>query len=69
MSGVGGLCWFVGVEGSSSGEGEAVATALVSRVMASGGGLCRCIEWLPEEVREWAGGVGGSIGPLRMRLD
>lgn len=65
ISGVGGLCWFVGVEGSS--DGEAVRGKEPGGT--SGAGLDRRTEWLPEEVRECAGGVGGIAGPLRIRLD
>jgi len=65
MSGVGGLCWFVGVEGSSAGD-AAVPPFCEG---TSGVGLDRWMEWLPEEVRECAGGVGGRTGPLRILLD
>ena len=54
-SGVGGLLWFVGVPGAEETCGESASGSSYSRAEA-------VVELLPEDWREWAGGVGGRTG-------
>ena len=59
-SGVGGFCWFGGVDG---GAGVDTFSRLSSGVVTHVG-LDGCMDWVLDELLECVGGVGGISGPL-----